>query len=159
MWLKRFEIKFCDGVGTDRTLRIEYNDCGALSMPRSTVDFDTVRKLARELADVEESTTHGASSLRVRGKLMAWISPHKSSEPGSLALRISLEQREELISAAPDIYYVTDHYLNYPAVLVRLSRIQPNALKDLLGMSWSFMTTKSAGGKRTVKRRAAPRGR
>jgi hypothetical protein len=114
-------------------------------MPGHTIDFDTVRKLARELADVEESAVEGPSFIKVRGKLLTFIPIHKSAEPGSLAVRISLDQRAELISAAPDVYYVTDHYLNYPTVLVRLSRIQPDALKDLLGMAWSFVTKKPAG--------------
>jgi hypothetical protein len=46
----------------------------------------------------------------------------------SLVVRISLEERAELIAAAPDIYYVTDHYLGYPGVLVRLSRVTPERL-------------------------------
>ena len=117
-------------------------------MPRHTIDFDTVRKLARELGDVEECTIHGAPSLKVRGKLLTCLPVHKSAEPRSLAVRIDFEHRAELIAAAPDIYYVTDHYVNYPTVLVRLSRIQPAALKDLIGMAWSFVTVKSSGPRR-----------
>ena len=117
-------------------------------MPRHTIDFDTVRKLARELGDVEECTIHGAPSLKVRGKLLTCIPVNKSAEPRSLAVRIDFEHRAELIAAAPDIYYVTDHYANYPTVLVRLSRIQPEALKDLIGMAWSFVTVKSPGRRR-----------
>jgi hypothetical protein len=116
-------------------------------MPRHSIDFDTVRKIACELADVQESTGRG-SAITVRGKLLTFIPIHKSAEPGSLAVRLGIDQRAELISAAPDIYYVTDHYLNYPTVLVRLSRIQPDALKDLLGMAWTFVTMKPVGGKR-----------
>jgi hypothetical protein len=121
-------------------------------MPRHSIDFDTVRTLARELADVEESTIHGSPSLKVRGKLLTCIPVHKSAEPGSLAVRIGIDHRAELISAAPDVYYVTDHYVNYPTVLVRLSRIEPDALKDLLGMAWAFVTMKSPGGRRTVRK-------
>ncbi|HEY2842100.1 MAG TPA: hypothetical protein VGJ09_00560 [Bryobacteraceae bacterium] len=116
-------------------------------MPRHSIDFDTVRKIACELADVQESTGRG-SAITVRGKLLTFIPIHKSAEPGSLAVRLGIDQRAELISAAPDIYYVTDHYLNYPTVLVRLSRIRPDALKDLLGMAWTFVTMKPVRGKR-----------
>jgi hypothetical protein len=115
-------------------------------MPRHTIDFDTVRKLARELGDVEE--THGAPSLKVRGKLLAWIPVNKSAEPRSLAVRMDFDQRAEFIAAAPDVYYVTDHYVNYPTMLVRLTRIHPDALKDLLGMAWSFVTVKSSSSRR-----------
>jgi hypothetical protein len=123
-------------------------------MPRRTIDFDTVRKLARELGDVEESTIHGLPSLKVRGKLLTCLPVHQSAEPRSLAVRIDLERRAELIAAAPDIYYVTDHYVDYPTVLVRLSRIEPGALKDLLGMARSFVSRKPSKGAGRERRRA-----
>ena len=47
-------------------------------------------------------------------------------------------QREELLAAEPDIYYITEHYVNYPSILVRLPRIHADALRDLLGMAWQF---------------------
>jgi hypothetical protein len=47
-----------------------------------------------------------------------------------------------LLAADPDVYYVTDHYLNYTAVLVRLSRVTPDVLRDLLGMAHKFMTAR-----------------
>jgi hypothetical protein len=43
-------------------------------------------------------------------------------------------------------YYLTDHYVSYPVVLVRLSRVHRDALPDLLLMAWRFM----ASGKRRV---------
>jgi len=55
------------------------------------------------------------------------------------------------MAAAPDVYYLTDHYLYNLVVLVRLSRIHPDALRDLLGMAWRFVTAKTLGGKRTIR--------
>jgi hypothetical protein len=49
-----------------------------------------------------------------------------------------------LRDADPDVYYVTDHYLNYTAVLVRLSRVTPDVLRDLLGMAHKFVTAQEA---------------
>ena len=63
-----------------------------------------------------------------------------SAEPGSLAVRVGFDDRAELLAAAPDAYYITDHYLNYNAVLVRLSRVTPDVLRDLLGMAHKFVT-------------------
>jgi hypothetical protein len=59
----------------------------------------------------------------------------RSAEPDSLAVSIDFDQRAEFLAEAPDVYYLTDHYVNYPVVLVRLSRIHLDALKDLLGMA------------------------
>jgi hypothetical protein len=126
-------------------------------MPRHSIDFDTVRKLANAIGVVEESSVHGAPSLKVRGKLLACISVHKSAEPGSLVVRIDADERAKLITSAPDVYYLTDHYVNYPTVLVRLSRIRLDALKKLLEIAWSFAHLKPHSGKRTTRKSSAPR--
>ena len=128
-------------------------------MPRNKIDFDTVRTIALALADVEESTTYGSPALKVRGKLLACIAIHRSAEPGSLAVRIDFDRRADLMAAAPDVYYLTDHYVNYPVVLVRLSRIHSDTLRDLLGMAWRFVTTKGPGGQRTSRKQKASRRR
>ena len=113
-------------------------------MPRSTIDFDTVQKIGLALPGVEASTAYGAPALKVRGKLMACVPTHRSAEPNSLVLRVGFEDRAELLAAAPDVYYVTDHYLGYSAVLVRLSRVTPDVLRDLLSMAHKFVTAVEA---------------
>lgn len=85
-------------------------------MPVKRLSFDAVREVARELGDLGE----GAQAIKVEGKLWAWVPPHKSIEPGTLAVRIGLEERADLMEEAPEVYYVTDHYLKSTAVLVRL---------------------------------------
>ena len=52
----------------------------------------------------------------------------------------------------PDVYYITDHYLNYPWVLVRLSRVHPDALRDLLGRSLRLAAKAKAPAKAARKR-------
>jgi hypothetical protein len=69
---------------------------------------------------------------------------HRSAEPGSVVLRIDFADRAALLAEAPELYYITDHYLNYPAVLVRLSRATPEVLRDLLGMAYKFVTWKNS---------------
>lgn len=120
-------------------------------MPRKKIDFDTVRSMALGMSDVEESTTYGSPALKVRGKLLACIPVHKSAEPDSVAVCIDFARRAELMTAAPDVYYLTDHYVNYPIVLVRLSRIHPDALRDLLGTALRFVATKTPGGRRRIR--------
>ena len=94
------------------------------------------------LPGVGESTAYGAPALKIRGKLLACVPAHSSAEPDSLAVRVDFDERAELLAADPDVYYVTDHYLNYTAVLVRLSRVTPDVLRDLLGMAHKFVTAK-----------------
>ena len=113
-------------------------------MPVRRLDFDAVRKLALALPDVEDSTSYGAPSLKVRGQLLACVAIHRSAEPGSVAIRIDFDARAAMLAEDPDTYYVTDHYEDYPVVLVRLSRIRPDALRDLLSAAWRFVTAKPA---------------
>jgi hypothetical protein len=119
---------------------------------RTKIDFETVRRIALALPNVEESTTHGSPALKVRGNLLTWIPAHKHLEPDSVAVRIDFDHRAELLAASPDVYYLTEHYVNYPAVLVRLSHIHPDALQDLLGMAWRFVTAKTPAGKRSTRK-------
>ena len=122
-------------------------------MPRKKISFDTVRKMGLALPDVEEGTTYGTPALKVRGKMFACIPNHRSAEPDSLAVRIDFDQRDELIAADPKTYYLKDHYVNYPCVLVRLTQIEQDALRDLLLMAWRFVSTiaKRRGGQRQRK--------
>lgn len=103
------------------------------------IGFEIVRKLGLLLPDAVESTAYGKPALKVGGKTFACMSSHKSADPNSLAVRCDFEQRADLLAGDPDVYYITDHYRDYPAVLVRLSRIQPGVLRDLLGMAYRFV--------------------
>ena len=119
-------------------------------MRRKKISFDTVREIGLALPDAEEGTVYGSPALKVRGKMFACLAIHRSAEPGSLAVRIDFDQRDELTAADPKTYYLTDHYVNYPCVLVRLIGIHQDALRDLLLMGWRFM---SATKKREVRKR------
>ena len=119
-------------------------------MPKKTISFDTVRKMGLALPGAEEGTTYGARSLKVGGKMFACPAIHRSAEPDTLAVRIDFAQRDELMAADPETYYLTDHYVSYPVMLVRLSSVHPDALRDLLAMAWRYV---SASAKRPARRR------
>jgi hypothetical protein len=123
-------------------------------MPSKKIDFEMVRKMALALPQVEQGTIHGAPSLKVGGKLLCCPALHSSAEPDTLAIRIDHAERTKLIEANPSVFYVTDHYLNYATVLVRLSRIDRSSLKKLLGVAWKFLA-----GSKTLRNPAQKRGR
>jgi len=117
-------------------------------MPKSTINFDTVRDIAVALPGVKESTAYGLPALKVHGKLLACVPANRSAEPASLVIRVDFDDRAELLAASPEVYYVTDHYIGYSAVLVRLSRVNADVLRDLLGMAYKFVTRKAAPSSR-----------
>jgi len=114
-----------------------------------TLTFETVREIGLGLPGVEPGSTFGWPCLKAKGKLFAWMPVKKQVEPGTLALRIDFDQRAALLQEAPDTYYLTDHYVGYPAVLVRLDRLDRSSLGDLLRTSHRFVTAKAQGKSRS----------
>ncbi|MGH9385595.1 MAG: MmcQ/YjbR family DNA-binding protein [Vicinamibacterales bacterium] len=117
-------------------------------MPRQKITFDTVRLIGLALPDVEDGTAYGSPALKIRGQLMAVVPTHRSAEPNSVAVRIPFDQRDELLAEEPDVYYVKPHYEDYAVVLVRMPGIHLDALRDLLEMSWQFVSSKPRVRKR-----------
>ena len=124
-------------------------------MSKKKISFDTVREMGLAMPGAEEGTTYGSPALKVGGKMFACIPSHSSAEPDSLAIRIDFDQRDELIAADPGTYYLTHHYVNYPVVLVRLSRVHADALRDLLLMGWRFVSARGKASARKRRRRRA----
>ena len=98
--------------------------------------FDIVKAIGLSLPGVEAGTKYdGSPVLKTGGCFMAGLATHPSAEPGSLVVRVGLEEREWLLDDAPETYYVTDYYRPYPIVLVRLAQVDRDALRDLLTVS------------------------
>jgi hypothetical protein len=98
--------------------------------------FETVRAVGLALPGVEAATKYdGSPMLKVAGSFMAGLAMHPSAEPETLVVRVDPEARECLMEDAPETYYLTDYYRNHPVVLARLSRLDRDALRDLLSMS------------------------
>ena len=116
-------------------------------------DFDAVREIALGFPDVKEGSLHGAPTLKVSGRLFTCPALHKSAEADSIMVRISFEDRANLLAADPSRYYVTDHYVSYPSVLVRLACIDRQSLGDLLRKSWQFVSSGAKMSKRKPRRR------
>ena len=108
------------------------------------IDFELVRKIGLTLPAVQESTAYGSPALKVHGKLLACVPANPSAEPGSLVVCVAREDRAALLQEDPNVYYVTDHYLGHDTVLVRLSRVTPDLLRDILRMAHKFVTASRA---------------
>ena len=106
--------------------------------------FDIVRTIGLELPGVEATTKYdGSPVLKLDGIFMAGLAMHPSAEPDTLVVRSELDDREALVEDAPETYYLTDYYRSYPLVLVRLKRVEPDALRELLSVSWRMTRSKT----------------
>jgi hypothetical protein len=105
----------------------------AMPMKRqSRATYEDARRIALALPHVEDGTWHGLQVLKVKGKLFVSL----REELDSIAIRMPLDLREEMMTADPETYYVTDHYRSYPWMLVRLSKVRANALPELLQIAY-----------------------
>ena len=104
------------------------------------------------LPDVEAATKYdGSPLLKVGGSFMAGLATHRSAEPETLVVRVGLEERDWLLEDAPEIYYVTDYYQRHPVVLVRLSRVDRDALRDVLSVSRRLTLAKTRPHARPIR--------
>jgi hypothetical protein len=115
------------------------------SIARPLVDaFKPVAAVGLKLPHVEAATRYdGAPVLKLGGCFMAALATGSSAEPGTLIVRVALEDRDALLEDAPETYYLTDYHRRYPVVLARLSRLDEDALRDLLWMSWRLTAVKA----------------
>jgi hypothetical protein len=111
---------------------------------RTVSAFDAVKAVGLTLPDVEAVIRYdGSPALKMRGCFMAGMATHPSAEPDTLVVRMTDEERAWLLEEASDTYYVTDYYRKYPVVLVRLSHLPADALRDMLSTSWRLTALKS----------------
>ena len=88
---------------------------------------------ARDLPGVARSTSYGTPSLKVRDKSFVRL-----KDSATLVLLCPAEQKTLLMEISPDIYFETDHYVGYPAVLIRLEAISDEELSLRLEDAWRF---------------------
>ena len=97
-------------------------------------------KVALGFPGMEVSTSYGTPALKVKGKFMARL---RSEAEGALAIRCDFVDRQMLLSAAPEVFFLTDHYRDYPMILVRLDQVRADALPDLIERAWRMIAPKA----------------
>ena len=97
------------------------------------VTYDDLRRVAREFPGIEESTSYGTAALKVGGTLLVRL----KEDGETVVLKTTFTDRDLLMHADPDVYFITDHYRNYPYVLVRLPRIRLKEMRDRLEEAWT----------------------
>jgi hypothetical protein len=112
--------------------------------PAAATTFEDFRKIAHTLPGVIDGTSYGTAAFKVGGKLIARL--HQSMD--CVVLRCDLLDREILMQSAPDAFFITDHYRDYPWILVRLGVVEKSALPDLIERAWRLVASKTQLKKR-----------
>jgi hypothetical protein len=100
---------------------------------------------ARNLPGVTRATSYGTPSLKVRDK--SFVRPKDTT---TLVLLCPAEQKTLLMEISPDIYFETDHYVGYPAVLIQLAVISDEELSLRLEDAWRFKAPKRLAAQRPM---------
>lgn len=103
----------------------------------SFIYLEQLRKIAGKLPGVTEGVCFGTPAFYVNKKLLVRL-----KEDGE-SLMMHTQERDKWIKANPKVYYVTEHYLNYPSMLLHLSKIKPKELEILFFTAWKLRTNKT----------------
>jgi hypothetical protein len=103
--------------------------------------FDDVRQLALAWPEVDDGTSYGTPALKVRKKMLVRLKEDGESlvMPG-----VPPDERDMLVASQPAVFYFTDHYRDYPMVLIRLSKAKRGTVEVLLRRQWLALASKAA---------------
>jgi hypothetical protein len=101
-----------------------------------TRNYERYLKIALDLPGAEAGTSYGTPSVKIRGKI---LSRWRTEAEGALAIRCDFLDRQILLQTQPEVFFLTDHYVNYPMVLVRMEKISRNVLIDVVERAWRLV--------------------
>ncbi len=103
------------------------------------MDFERVRQIGHELPGVEDGTSYGTPGLKVRGKFLTRL----REEDDSIVIKVgTIVERDYLLKADPNVFFIAEHYREYPAVLVRLSTVTEPVLREMMTNAWRRVAPK-----------------
>ncbi|MDE2132988.1 MAG: MmcQ/YjbR family DNA-binding protein [Alphaproteobacteria bacterium] len=118
-----------------------------------------VKKIVLSFPGAEEGLSYGYPSYKVAGKFFTRL----RDEDDSLVLFVdSIDERDLLLEADPELFHITTHYKDYPTVLARLTKLDAKTLRGMLERRWRKIAPKklakdaparNAGAKTHSKRR------
>jgi hypothetical protein len=98
------------------------------------------RKIALSFPGALEKSSYGSPAIFIDKKLFVSIG---TREPNTIMLRTSsVDERDMLIEADPETFFITDHYKNYPAMLARLAHLDAKTLRAMLQRRWREIAPK-----------------
>jgi hypothetical protein len=103
--------------------------------------FDDVRKLALAWPEVDDGASYGTPALKVRKKMLVRL---KEDGDSLVMPSVPQDERAMLVEREPKIFHFTDHYRDYPMVLIRLSKAKRATVEPFLRRRWRELASKKA---------------
>jgi len=106
------------------------------STPPRGVRVQDARRLLLGLPNVVEGRSYGMPSFLLNGRFLARF----RDDDTVLVLQLAtIAEREVLMQLEPRAFFFTEHYRNYPAVLIRLAEVPRSLLADVVAASWGHV--------------------
>jgi hypothetical protein len=123
---------------TDKTLKT-HTPSVKISTKTLSAAYERYLRIALKLPGTEVSVSYGTPSVKVKDKVLSRL---RSEAEGALAIRCDFVDRERLLQADPEVFFITEHYRNYPMILVRLDKVRADALPDIVERAWRLQAPK-----------------
>jgi hypothetical protein len=104
---------------------------------RTQAYLETIREIVKQLPGTEEYICFGTPAFRTKKRLIARL-----QEDGN-TLSVYAADRDIWINQYPEMFFVTPHFYNYPAVLLKLSVIPTRLLRQVITEAWQQTAPKS----------------
>lgn len=101
---------------------------------------ETMRQICLEFPGVEEGRSYGRPSFLVNKKFFTRL---RREDASVVLLEVGFDEREMLIEAEPETFHFTAHYKDYPAVLARITSLDPAQFKGFLERRWRKIAPKA----------------
>ena len=123
---------------------------------RSRHSFAALKRRLLRWPGVEESSHYGQPSMKAFGKFLTRL---KEDGDSIVVPGIPFDERDMLIETQPDVFYTTDHYRNFPSVLMRLSSSDQASVDAMLHRRWRELAPKKIRAQLDAQAGAAPKAR
>ena len=98
-----------------------------------------LRKIALSFPEANEKPSYGKPAFFVAKK---FFTRHRAEDDSLVWIVGSIDERDHLLEIDPKTYFITDHYRDYPSVLVRMERIDTAMLQKMLDRRWRAIAPK-----------------
>jgi hypothetical protein len=97
-------------------------------MRKKISDFDMMCKPLLAFPGVEQSTSYNTPAIKLKSKLLVRL----RDDNASIVIRVDPDDRDKLLRDRPEVFFLTDHYINYPYILAHLNTLLPDELVEVL---------------------------
>lgn len=98
------------------------------------------RRIALSFPGAHEKMSYGSPAVFIARKLFTQVGSHKRE--AIMLLTETLEERDHLLAADPDIFFITDHFKNYKGLLAHIGKLDAKTFRALLERRWRAIAPK-----------------